>query len=228
MKNIILILGAFFLIKGLNGQSFYFGPKGGLGLNIQQWNSFEREPLFTPFGDLFIESYAEDSPSSLYAQLGYHIRGSSLRFVGFGGTSSSSFKFNNLVFVAGAKRILDMDKKLRPYYIVGVRGEYNLGTNLDDYLDSGSAFYPIDFYVNNFVYGFTVGGGFDFDIGELYGGFIEFAVNPDVARQYDQPPIPNVISPFNGRPINIPAREIRNLSIEVTFGMRFLRKVEYY
>lgn len=220
-----------FYISGttlLTAQSFYFGPKGGLGINVQQWNSFQRDPLFSPFGDIFIESYDEGSPSSLYAQLGYHTRGSALRLTGFSGSFSNAFKFNNLVFVAGAKRILSMEKKMRPYYLVGVRAEYNLGTNLDDFTSLQSAFYPISFYVNKFVYGFSAGGGFDFDIKELYGGFIEFTVNPDVAKQYDQPSIPNVISPYDGRTITIPKRDIKNLSFEITFGLRFLRKVEYY
>jgi hypothetical protein len=228
MKNILYILIILSFAFNANGQSFYFGPKGGIGINVQQWNSFQRDPLFSPFGDIFIESYTEDSPSSLYAQLGYHIRGSALRLQGFSGSFSNAFKFNNLVFVAGAKRIISMDKKMRPYYIVGIRAEYNLGTNLDDFSAQQSLFYPLDFYVNRFVYGFTAGGGFDFDIGELYGGFIEFAVNPDLARQYDQPSIPNVISPYDGRSITIPNREIKNLSLEITFGFRFLRKVEYY
>lgn len=228
MNRLLFLFIIMAINSGLEAQSFYFGPKGGIGINVQQWNSFQRDPLFSPFGDLYIESYAEDSPSSLYAQLGYHIRGSALRLVGFSGSFSNAFKFNNLVFVAGAKRVLSMEKKMRPYYLVGIRAEYNLGTNLDDFSGQQSAFYPISFYVNKIVYGFTVGGGFDYDIKELIGGFIEFTVNPDVARQYDQPSIPNVISPYDGRSITIPNREIRNLSFEITIGLRFLRKVEYY
>jgi len=68
-----------------HSQSFYFGPKLGLGINTQQWDGFDRNPLFNFFGDVFIETYVEDSPSSFFAQLGYHTRGSSLRNFGFGG-----------------------------------------------------------------------------------------------------------------------------------------------
>ena len=211
------------------GQSFHFGPKGGLGINLQQWNNFERDPLFSFFGDVFIESYSEGSTSSLYAQLGYHTRGSAIRLFSFNGPSfNNSFKFNNLVLTAAAKRFISDKQSSRPYYLIGIRGEYTVNNNLSDFEDRQSLFYPIEFYVNKFNYGFTVGGGYDFPLGDLYGAFIEFTISPDVSLQYEQPPIPNVISPFTGQPVTISERRIRNISLEITFGMRFLRKVEYY
>ncbi|HMQ06713.1 MAG TPA: hypothetical protein PKC30_05395 [Saprospiraceae bacterium] len=213
----------------LSGQSFYFGPKGGLGLNIQQWNGFQRQPLIVPFGDIFIESYDEESPSSLFAQIGYHTRGSAIRVLNLvGGSFSNSFRFNNLVLAAGAKRVLNVNAPTRPYYLVGIRGEYTLSTNLHEYEQQMSTFYPFDFYVNKFNYGLTAGGGFEFDFQDLVGGFIEITVNPDVSFQYDQPPIPNVRNPFTGNLETLRERRIRNVSLEVTIGLRFLRKVEYY
>ncbi len=229
-KQILICVSLIFCIGHLSSQSFYFGPKGGIGINTQQWNNFDRDPLFSPFGDIFLESYAEDSPSSLYTSLGFHTRGSALRLITFnsGSSFSNSFKFNNIVLIAAAKRILDLGKKAKPYYLLGIRAEYTVSNNLEEYNNFQSAFYPIDFYINKFNYGFTVGGGFQFEFSEMYGGFIEFAVHPDVSLQYEQPPIPNVINPYDGRTITIPERRIRNLSLEITFGLRFLRKVEYY
>ena len=225
---IILFLG-FIVNNSLISQSFYFGPKAGIGLNTQQWNNFDRDPLFSFFGDVFIESYDEGSPSSLYAQLGYHTRGSSLRLATFNsGFFSNAFKFNNLVFAAAAKRVLSSSKNTKPYYLLGIRGEYTLSTNLNDFTEYQSIFYPIEFYVNKFNYGFIVGGGFDFKMSDLYGAFVEFVISPDISLQYQQPAIPNVINPYNGRSTTIGERRIRNLSLEITFGMRFLRKVEYY
>ena len=212
-----------------SGQSFHFGPKGGLAINLQQWNNFERDPLFSAFGDIFIESYSEGSTSSLFAQVGYHTRGSAVRFLSFNGPSfNNSFKFNNIVLVAAAKRYLSNKKSARPYYILGIRGDYTVSTNLSDFEQQQSLFYPIEFYVNKFNYGFTVGGGYDFPFGDLYGGFIELTISPDVSLQYEQPPIPNVINPFTCQATTIGERRIRNISLEITFGMRFLRKVEYY
>lgn len=210
-------------------QSFYFGPKAGLAINTQQWNNFERDALFSLHGDLFIESYSEGSTSSLYAQVGYHTRGSAVRLQGFNIPSfSNAFKFNNIVLIAAAKRLVSDKKNIKPYYLLGIRGEYTVSNNLDEYTQFQSIFYPLDFYVNKFNYGFVVGGGFDFELSDLYGAFIEFVVSPDISFQYQQPAIPNVISPFNGQTVTISERRIRNLSLEITFGMRFLRKVEYY
>ncbi len=215
--------------KGVS-QSFYFGPKAGIAINTQQWNNFDRDPLFSLHGDVFIESYSEDATSSLFAQLGFHTRGSSIRGFGIntGNSFTNSFKFHNLMFMAGAKQILNREKKFRPYYLFGVRAEYTVGTNLTEFERFQSTFYPFDFYVNKFLYGLTIGGGFEYDMGELYGGFIEFNLHPDVSLQYEQPAIPNVINPFDGRTVTLGERSIRNLSLEITVGIRFLRKVEYY
>ena len=227
-RLIITLLSCLIAIP-MFSQSFYFGPKAGIGINTQQWNNFERDPLFSFFGDVFIESYAEGSTSSLFAQLGYHTRGSAIRFSSFNsGFQSNSFKFNNLVLAAAAKRYISAEKKTKPYYLLGIRGEYTLDTNLDEFSQYQSIFYPLEFYVNKFNYGFIVGGGFDFELNDLYGAFVEFVISPDVSLQYQQPAIPNVISPYNGQTVTISERRIRNLSLEITFGMRFLRKVEYY
>lgn len=229
VKGITCIFFLIFFSCDIWSQSFYFGPKGGVGLNIQQWNNFQRDPLIVPFGDLFIESYDEGSPSSLYAQLGYHTRGSAIRLLNIiGGSFANSFKFNNLVLSIGARRLLKTEGTSRPYYLLAIRGEYTLSTNLSDYEQLNSTFYPFDFYVNKFNYGLTAGGGWEFDINELIGGFFEVTVNPDVSFQYNQPPIPNVRNPFTGNLETLRERRIRNLSIEFTVGMRFLRKVEYY
>ena len=40
-------------------QGFAFGAKGGLTVGIQQWESFQRDPLLRYHGDLFVESLTE-------------------------------------------------------------------------------------------------------------------------------------------------------------------------
>ena len=43
-------------------------------MGLQRWdNSFQTEPLFRYQGSVFIESYEEDSPFSLFAQAGFEI-----------------------------------------------------------------------------------------------------------------------------------------------------------
>lgn len=229
----VRILGFYIVLICLSSnlcdaQSFWFGPKGVMSFNVQQWNGFERDPYVSFNGDIFIETEDEFSRSSLYAQIGYHTRGSSSR-VNFlnGNAFNQSFQFNNLVLEIAAKQKLTSKINAGPYYLLGVRGEYTLSTNLNEFNSFGSAFYPIDDFVRKLNYGVTVGGGWEFEFSELIGGLIELTVNPDLSKQYDQPPLQNVINPFNNQTVNLQAREVRNLSFEVKFGLRFMRKVEY-
>lgn len=228
LKNIYLLL--FTILTATSGfsQSFWFGPKGAISFNVQNWDGFERDPYFSINGDFFIETADENSRSSLYAQLGLHTRGSSTRVNFFNGNAATqSFQFDNLVFEAGAKQKLTDQVNSGPYYLLAARAEYTLGTNLSEYVRFQSAFYPIDDFVRKFNYGVTVGGGWEFEFSELIGGLIELTVNPDLSNQYEQQSIPNVINPFNGQQITLPERRVRNLTFEIKFGLRFMRKVEY-
>ncbi|MBK7634661.1 MAG: hypothetical protein IPJ13_10470 [Saprospiraceae bacterium] len=60
--------------------------QGGAAMNFQSWGdgvwgSVNQDPLFSLNGDLFIESYDEFKKGALYAQAGFHVRGSSFRFL---------------------------------------------------------------------------------------------------------------------------------------------------
>lgn len=228
LKKFLLLVIYVSTISSLYSQSFWFGPKGALSFNVQNWDGFERDPYLSINGDIFIETHDEYSRGSLYAQLGFHTRGSTTRVNFFnGGAANQSFQFDNLVLEIGAKQKLTSQANAGPYYIVGVRGEYTLGTNLSEYVRFQSAYYPIDDFVRKLNYGVTVGGGWDFEFSELIGGLIELTVNPDLSNQYEQQPIPNVINPFNGQTVTLRERKVRNLTFEVKFGLRFMRKVEY-
>ncbi len=228
LKNTFILALCLFTSITTFSQSFWFGPKGAVSFNIQNWNGFERDPYLSFNGDIFIETYNEYSRSSLYSQLGFHTRGSSTRVNFFnGGSANQSFQFDNLVLEIGAKQKLTSKTNSGPYYLVAVRGEYTLGTNLGEYVRFNSAFYPIEDFVRKFNYGITVGGGWEFEFSELIGGLIEFTVNPDLSNQYEQQAIPNIINPFNNQTVTLRERKVRNLSFEIKFGMRFMRKVEY-
>lgn len=213
----------------VSAQSFWFGPKGVLSFNLQQWNGFQRDPLVNFNGDIYIETAEEFTRSFLYAQLGYHTRGSSTRFnILNGGTFSQGFEFNNLVLELGAKQKLKTVENKGPYYLLALRGEYTLGTNLSAFNQFQSPYFPVDDFVRKFNYGVTIGGGWEFEFSEFIGGLIELTINPDLSKQYDQQqPIFNVINPQTNQTTTIQPRSVRNLSFEVKFGMRFLRKVEY-
>jgi hypothetical protein len=131
----------------------------------------------------------------------------------------------------GAKRKYDLSDTKKGYYLVGLRGDYTLSTNLDEYKEAnefnGGLFYPDNAFVRKWNYGVALGGGFEFNFGELVGALLEFTVNPDFSFQYKQPAIPNVRDPYTGQNRTIPERTIRNIAIEVSAGIRLLRKVEY-
>jgi len=229
---LFLFLSSSLLLKG---QSFWFGVKSGLAMNWQSWGNgvssgLDRNQLFSVPLDIYIESYDEESKGSFYAQLGYKTRGSSYRlFTNFGTTNTSQeFKFNNLVLEAGVARSLNYKVlEMTPYYKLGLRGEYTVSTNLEEFQVFNSLYYPIDDFVIKFPFGFTAGGGFTYEIEDLYGLLFEFTVNPDIGLQYEQPPLNNVRDPFTNQPTSIALRQVRNLSMEFKVGLRFLRKVEY-
>ena len=229
----------FFIIALTNtsgiSQSFWFGAKGGGAMNFQSWGdgsfggSVNRDPLFSLNGDFFIESLDEFHKGALYAQIGLHTRGSSYRFFSFNNVFSQQqgFKFRNLVSEIGAKKTFGENSKYMSYFILGVRGEYTLSTNLDSYVNFGQLFYPINEFVRKFNYGVTAGGGFEMPASDLSNVFIEFSLQPDLSFQYEQQPLFNIIDPWTSQPVNIGLRQVRNLSIEVKVGIKFLRKVEY-
>ncbi len=228
-----------FITLGLSAsaQSYTFGIKGGPVLGTQNWNNGQRQPLLSGHFIVSAETWGEDDPNSLFAQLGYHNRGSSIRqlflnpVTGFN-PQSRSFVFSNLGLTIGAKRRLRLGT-WSPFYTVGLRGEYTIRTNLDEYQDANftaPTAYPLNEFVNKWNYGLYAGGGTEFAISEFIGAILEVSVNPDLSRQYFQPPLSNVsiYNPWSGQSVsNLPERTIRNVSLEVTLGLRFLRKVEY-
>jgi hypothetical protein len=232
MKKLLLVLVFFAFLAEENFGQYYIGVKGGLGLNMQKWNSYERDLLFTPCIDVFTESH-DDALNKLYASLGFHTRGSTVR--GFGFTSYNPYKFNNLVIELGGKRMLSVDKKYNGYYMLALRGEYTISTNLED--SSPTSIYNLvsDVYVNKFNYGVTVGGGFEMNLDESKVLFLEASVNPDLSKQYEQTesltienPNPTP-SPFpQSQFITIVPQEVRNVSLEIKVGIKFLRGYEEY
>lgn len=219
-----------------DAQSFIFGPKVGPLVGVQQWDGVQRGPLVAGHVAVFIESYREDDPSSLYAQIGLHQRGSAERdlvinrSIGDLVRQNLSYKFSNISLQLGAKRLLKMESKAKPFYTMGIRAEYTVKTNLDQFDNSQfAAYFPNNAFVNKFNYGISGGGGFQYQFGDLVGGTVELTISPDISKQYERPPVPNVINPRNvGSSITLRQQEVRNISLEIGVSLRLLRKVEYY
>jgi hypothetical protein len=223
----------------LSGQSTAFGLKGGLTMGLQKWNSFDQDPLLKYHGIAFVESGDETAQFAIFAQAGYHLKGSAIRNRNFFNPINGNiyrppaqqFIFKNVSLTLGAKRKYDIANATKAFYLFGLRGDYTLGTNLDEYKEinelNGGLFYPDDFFVRKWNYGVTLGGGLEFAFGELIGAVLDFTINPDFSFQYKQPAIANVRDPYTGQNRTIAERTIRNITFEVTAGFRFLRKVEY-
>ena len=232
MKRCSLVVLACLSLFQVDAQDFWFGLKAGPTVGFQQWNSYDRQPLFTRHIAGFIESFAEeDDNGSVYAQLGYHTRGSSIRFIN-GFTSdlfSEGIEFYNLSLQGGIKRFLKKNDKSITYYSVGARLEYTVDTNLqDENSDFLDPFFPIDNFTNKFNYGISFGGGYNYSFSDLFTGFIELSFHPDVSYQYQQAALPiGIVNPFTGNLQTIGERQIRNLTVEISVGINFLRKVIY-
>lgn len=217
------------MLAAQDSKGFYFGPKAGISFSTQQWNNYQdRQPLIAFHGDIFIETLDPEYKGSLYANVGYHTRGSATRFNDFntGIAFSSGFRFNNLVLGVGIKKRIVGEKKFLPYYMVGIRGEYTFSTNLSQYEDLGNPFYPVNVFVNKINYGFDFGGGFELDANEFVIPYIEIKISPDLSFQYRSPNIPTgAINPYTGTSIPIPERMIRNIGLEISFGLKLKREV---
>jgi hypothetical protein len=237
-------LAILFLLAGtvqtaLHAQSTAFILNIGPSIGTQKWdNSFDRELLFKYHASLGIESVNnEDDRGALFAQLGYHVKGSANRFTLWttgGGIDifTQEFLFNNISLLLGAKQKKPLGNGSAKYfYFGGIRGDYTLNTNLKKLNDENPllrTYYPQDGFVRKWKAGVSVGGGLELSFSELIGAQVMLSVNPDLTNQYFQPPIPNVIDPFTpGQTITIPERRIRNTTIELSLGLRLLRKVEY-
>jgi len=108
-----------------------------------------------------------------------------------------------------------------------------LSTNLKDYHpdnDPNVQFNLIHPFpgsnVRRINYGILAGAGIDFMFSELVGGVVEVSISPDFSQQY----FSNAFTyndPITQRQRSIGERRIKNLSIELSVGLRLLRIVEY-
>ena len=236
MKNFFFLLLSLFCLSSTFAQGgTIIGLKGGPTLGVQQWNGLERQPLIKYHAAAFLESVTEEDEFSIFMQLGYHIKGSSLRnrnlFNSSFNLTTRDFQFRNLSLIFGGKQKFEMGSN-RGYYHLGIRLDYTLSTNLEAYQEFNQqnpafAIYPYPGGVNEWNYGVTAGAGIEFPFSELIRGFLEFSLHPDFSRQYVQPQIPNVRNPYTGQNTTIPERIIRNVTFEISTGIRFWRKVEY-
>lgn len=222
---------------------YLFGLKGGASFGNQDWSGLETEFRIGYHAALFLESIPASGRFSFYGQFGYHQRGSRIsrrRGFLFDGRAivlpADAFRFDNLSLGVGARSVVAYTRTADLYYSLGLRLEYTLTNNLSDYDQLAGttsiafrANYPIDSpdFVNRLTYGASAGGGALFRLNDRIGAFVELTAHPDISLQYNQGPIPDVINPFGAGNRTIPARMIRNFTLELSVGLRFLRSWRY-
>ncbi len=225
---LILFIGLFGALNiGVAQDGFHFGAKGGFTLANQNWNENDRSALLTFHGNVFVESLDLDDRGSLFAQLGLHNRGSSIRNNTFNfNTLQTGYKFQNISLMVGAKKSIPTNFSAGVYYLLGLRAEYTLSNNLEQVLidfcsittTTNRCPFPDPLFVNSFNYGLTVGGGFEFGGTDFFTPAIEFSISPDVSFQYDRPELPN---------LGLNQARIRNITFEISLVLKFLREIVY-
>ena len=233
MKRFYFTLVLALIGSSLIGQGTAYTLKAGATVGLQTWDRLDANPLlFQPGLAIEIESLSADEGSALYAQLGYFTRGSRTRIRSYINTdgdivnTSGNFKFNNASLQLGARAIKPSTESRTVYYGIAGRLEYNVSNNLDQYAEVGSNIYttlPVPEFVNSITYGLSLSGGIRWYLSDRYDGIVEIQVNSDLNNQYAQPPLANVRDPRTGNPVTLPARTVRNTSIELLFGIRLIK-----
>jgi len=213
----------------LTAQSYAFGFKGGVGGGMQLFKNFSnRSVLLTYHGSTFIETADEENEFSLFAQLGYHQRGSQRVFgQGFtiGRAVSQRDVFNNASLVLGARQKFPFGNEYsRFYYGIGMRGEYTISQDSDNLSREAQGV-----AVRRWLWGVTFQTGLEWAFSEHVAGILELSIHPDLSRQMFIPqqrlqPIPGSGS-TQTRTVN--AQSPTNVTVELSIGLRFLHKVEY-
>lgn len=236
-KNGIIIFLCFMsLVSESLAQSTRYGLKLGPSVGFQRWNYYQNDPLLKYHGNFWMESYQDDEPYSFITELGYHLRGSATRYLTpfqFGSKlytiPTDEFIFRNASLLVGVKKKFPKSK-VTTYYSFGLRGEYTTSTNLDVYKEINilAPIYPFNVGVKKFLLGFTFSGGIELPFGEYTGGIAELTVSPDITKQYFQPEINNVINIYSpGTTTSVAQKSIKNVSLELSIGIYFTRKVVY-
>lgn len=200
---------------------------GGPSLSNQRVTGFQREPFLRYHISGQIESTSEISPNSLYARLGYHLKGSAVniqRFVDNQGIerpgSAYAMEFHNISFSLGVKQRREFGNNFY-FYSFGVRGDYNIK---DEF---GLLFRGLEGAQNKFTYGVNVDAGIELPLSDLIGVIFEIGISPDLAEQLFIPPQATGYTYQDGSEIILPETRLTNIVIEARVGFRFWNKIIY-
>ena len=184
-KRVLLIVFSIFLIYHENyTQANGYGIKLGPSLGFQKWGgSTQSDPLLRWHAAIFVDSESSDSKNIIYAQFGYHIKGQGIRYPysidqhgNRGPGYTFGMEFHNLSLDLGLKRFIGKNKKWRPYYGFGLRGEYTVKTNFE-------AFEEMTEFVCKWNYGISIKIGSEYKFRKFLNGGLELNIAPDLSKQ---------------------------------------------
>ena len=209
-------------IEGIAQNKTGYGFKGGLSLGNQTWNSSERDFLIGWHGDVFMEAIFDTTGLSIMAQLGYHVKGSALRFREYYNPTLMEIvdgwtqrqPFHTVVLVLAAKNQHRLNDKWSGYYGIGIRGDYTIGYTL--------YYAGLDQFINRFNYGLYLVGGLNFQFKSGKNLLLEVSFSPDASPQIDAPPF-EYFHPVTNMPSLHPAKRVINRTVELSLGYRFVR-----
>ncbi len=224
--RIIFTLFLLFQLISAFSQANGYGIRAGYGLSFQKWQGGSgRDPLLAPHVDVFMDSESENG-NILYGALGYHLRGSEVRFGRFVDLNGNVYsgggyamKFHQVGLELGLKKTKSA-KKWKIGYGVGIRGEYTVKSKFE-------IFETYKSFVNKFNYGFTVCGSTEKKLNKFVSLGFEVRVSPDVSRQIFVQAGTLYYDPYTNSATPGPEQSIRNISLEAGLYIRFLQLIEY-
>ena len=203
--------------------SIFAGPT----MSTQTINGYEKDPFFRLHVLGRIESSSEISPNSVYASLGYHIKGSAVNTPAYVDdigqeyeAHSSAIEFHNLSLSVGVKQRREVGQYFLSYGL-GLRGDFNLKTEYGDF------FQGLQGTENKFTYGLNFDVGWEFPLSELVSTVVEVGFYPDLKEQIYIPFQDTGYEYENGQPVTIAESYITNIVFEARVGFRFWNKVVY-
>ncbi|MBK8954529.1 MAG: hypothetical protein IPM34_03100 [Saprospiraceae bacterium] len=208
-------------------QATGFGLKAGPSMGFQKWGGGNQlDPLWRWHVAAFLDSESSDGKNILYGHLGYHVKGAAIRFnaiYDINGNrypgASFAMEFHNLSFELGMKRFLKM-KRWKPFYAVGLRGEYTLSTKFEVYPE-------LQEWTKKWNYGVSLRLGTEYAAKKLVHYGLELNIAPDLSKQVYVPAAIRRIDPWTGQVIPGYEQSTVNTTIELSFYVRFKRIIIY-
>ena len=227
----LLLLCPFLTLEAQTGTAF--GIKGGLTLGNQNWNGSERELLPAYHGALTMESVNDSISLSFFGQVGYHVKGSAIRFRGYQHPvtlqwipgRTERYPFTQVSVVGGLKNRHEVGM-FDAFYYLGIRVDYLLDYQVLNAHANNSGF---DQYVNKVTYGVNIGGGIEYEFSNFPAAiFLDLSFQPDLGRQIFLPGGQVFyIDRFTNQQIAYPEQKVLNRTIELALGVKFIRRVEW-